>query len=232
MNRRALRILALAVLLVLAAGMLPAMAASKPKIVTRTLWLGCDRMAYPGEIYYVHIDHLPKKAKIIACRSSDESVLQFDDHPFFFEPEDYITTIELHPVKAGKARLTVTYRLGRKDYDISAVYTVKKHPKPVKSLTLNGKKLDVMKSWNGYQYDYDPKNNGDIYRLNLTPRSGWRIARVWLIFDDGKTRFRNDKPFTFTWDEGAPVSTARVKYELKNAKGEVFYYSFCMTVLN
>ena len=78
MRKSVLRMLALAMLLALALGMMPAFAAGKASIIPRTLWM-CDNKVSPDELYTIKYKNLPKNAELIRAKSSNEKVLWVND---------------------------------------------------------------------------------------------------------------------------------------------------------
>ena len=57
MRKSVLRMLALAMLLALALGMMPAFAAGKASIIPQTLWM-CDNKVSPDELYMIKYKNL------------------------------------------------------------------------------------------------------------------------------------------------------------------------------
>ena len=110
----------------------PALAAkAKPSIIPTTLWAKCDYFES------VRFRNMPEKAKLISIKSSNTKVIKV------VKEGSGIYDNYLEPLKAGKAKITVKYKIGSKSNTISATYTVKKYPNPLQSVEVNGAKVNI-----------------------------------------------------------------------------------------
>ncbi len=164
--KKALRILSLLLVLLTLAGIAgPAMAAEeKPKIVTETLWAGCEYFGPVGII------NLSDSARIISIKSGSPKVIKpHRDGPGLYD--NY-----LEPLKPGKAKITVKYRDGGKSGTLSATYTVKKYPNPLSYVKVNGQKINI--KGNKYYYDVN-KYKKTSATIVVKPAKGWKIMWTW-----------------------------------------------------
>ena len=213
MKNRTLRILAVVMLLALAAGMVPAMAAKKVSIAAETLYAGDEsyRVRFNDEEYFY------SNFEIVSVTSNKPSVLKVEN-----PQQTYVL-----PLKAGTATITIQYkdRKGKK-YNVSGKITVIKYPNPIKSITVNGKSFKVKNYKTGCQYaDQSNYNKKLDVKINLKPASGWSIAGIKASkgYDYDKSKaitVKNNKKFTLPKATGAVVI-----YTLKNKKGVKFAYT-------
>lgn len=215
MKTRLLRALALALLLAVAAGIVPAMAATekaKAKILVETLYPDYE------DGYQMRFDGMPQDANIVSVKSSNKKVIKADG-------------AYLYPLKPGKATITVRYQDGTKTYSIKAAFTVKKSYKAVKKLVINNKKMSGLNQGvrTVFYRHYDDRKKS--YTISLTPHSGWKVSRVSGFYTDWD--YENMVLGTFTLPAKNKVTVkvaldrcAFVTYVLKNsASGETFKYT-------
>ena len=158
------RVLALALLLALVAGIVPAMAEPliEPSLIVKKLY------ASTGSVW---LGDLMKdwKHDCISVKSNNPAVLQVNkDNPWAITPK-----------KAGRAKLTVTYMAELGPKKMSAWYTVEKYPKPIKQLLINGKSIKLVND-DRLQYVYWPDDDDKPAEMliHLTPAKGWKIAGI------------------------------------------------------
>ena len=210
--RRTVRILSLilvlATLLCVAA---PALAAQKVSIAPKTLWAGCEYT------FGIDFNNMPENAKLVSVKSSNSKVLKATKYG------SAIYDTDLTPLKVGKAKVTVTYKIGSKKDTVSATYTVKKYPNPLKRVTVDGKALDIKN--NKYYYDFN-KFKGTKPLVKLTLAKGWKIAWTW-----GFTQKKGDDSTfkEFNPKNGKAFNLPKgyegcVFYTLKNTKGDEIQY--------
>ena len=214
MKNRLMRALALAMLLALVVSAVPAMAAAKAKtrsIVAETLYAGT------GD-YWMTIKNWTWDETDVKITSSKPSVIRVPDKQFPC----------LEPKKAGKAKITVKFKVDGKQYKISKTLTVKKYPKAIQSLTINGQKV-TLKDWARLNYWYEGDMDKPItVTINLKAAKGWKISKikgykVGMDAADGRKAItvKNNKKLTFGADY-----MGEVIYTLKNKKtGKTFKYT-------
>ena len=170
MKNKLLRILALVMLLALVVGAIPAMAASKKvRIKGGNLWIG----AYGDGITVLNA---PKNARVVSVKSSNKSVLKVSIDGNTFDD------ISVTPgKKAGKAKITVKYKVDQNSYSVTSdSFTVKKLPKAIKSLEVNGKSISLTKNKFDYPlFDYT-NTKGTI---TVKAASGWKVSKMVLFPD-------------------------------------------------
>lgn len=212
MKNRSLRVLALALLLALTAGVVPAMAAQPGSASIAIEKLYADT----GE-YYIKIDGWTYSEEIISITSSDPTVINVTDNSRYVKIK-----------KAGSSTITIVYDLEGVTYEISGVLTVEKYPKPISSLTVNGKKISLKKE-RRVMYTFERQNlERDVtVKINLKPASGWKISKIKAYYykvghqdTHHNLAVKNNKKFTVK-----KRCEAYVTYVLKNKKnGTKFNY--------
>lgn len=209
MKKTALRILALAMLLALTVGALPALAAAARSIIVEPLYAGTGS-------YRMNIRNWSWTEEIVSVKSSNPGVLKVTD----------ADSLEATPRKAGKATITVKYKLGGKSYTIKGKYTVKAYPKPVKSLTVNGERIKLTERQK-LRYNHEAEYGKKVsVTINLKPRAGWKITKIKAYTRDTwnskarKTTLKvaNNTKFTVPKDKEAFIT-----YTLENGKTKFDY---------
>jgi hypothetical protein len=85
----------------------------------------------------------------------------------------------LQPVKTGKATVTVKYKYKGNKYTIKKTVKVKKYPKAIKTITVNGKSIDLGKK--KYRFDYDvDKYKKTSAKVKIKPATGWKIVSAYM----------------------------------------------------
>ena len=190
----------------------PALAAkAKPSIIPTTLWAKCDYFES------VRFRNMPEKAKLVSIKSSNTKVIKV------VKEGSGIYDNYLEPLKAGKAKITVKYKIGSKSNTISATYTVKKYPNPLQSVEVNGTKVNIKANKFFYTVDGYTENSAKV-KVKLA--KGWKIASTWGYkenpFADGSFEEftpKNGKSFTIPEEYNAGVF-----FTLENSKKESFQY--------
>lgn len=146
------------------------------------------------------------KAQILSVKSSKPSVLKITKGKKF-------NTIKVQAKKVGSAKLTITYKVDGKKYTTSATCKAAKYP--LKSVTLNGKAMNLAKYPYGY---YGPKYTKSTVKVKFTPAAGWKLAKLQYMAN-GKTK---------TIKNGATVTKPKGKMvflfaDLKKGKTHFYY---------
>lgn len=104
--------------------------------------------------------------KVTSVKSSDETIIKT-------KKGDY--EIELYGKKIGEARITVKYvgQNGKKG-TFSKTFKVKKYPNAIKSLKVNGKKVDLKKN----RFEYSVKTNKTKVAVKIDVKDGWEVNYV------------------------------------------------------
>ena len=208
--KRFMRILALAMLAALVVSTLPAMAATKgktPSIVSETLYAGTST-------YYMTVKNWSWEAKDVVVTSSNPGVLKVNNRSQF----------SLTPKKAGKAKITVKFKLNGKVKKISKTFTVKKYPNAIKSLKINDHSVKLTGEDRLRHYE-NPDYDDETCTVSLVPGDGWTLASVKSSGYDAHTgekraaKIKNDTAFPVS--DFAAVS---ITYTLKKGK-ETFKYT-------
>ncbi len=185
MKKIILRILSLAMLLSLVVTAVPAIAAGARTIIVETLYTGTGS-------YDMNIRNWSWKEKVVFVRSSNPSVLKVTNEE----------GLELTPRKAGKATITVKYKLAGKSYRIKGRYTVEAYPKAVRSLTVNGSKVKLTGEQRRRCVLEVLEGEEVSFTINLKPGTGWKIAKIKAYTQD-------------TWDSKSRKTTLKVANNTK-----------------
>ena len=216
MKNRLMRVLALAMLLALAAGVVPATAATpKAKIVTEILYTDYEYG------YQMRFENLPEDADIYSVISDNAKVIKVEN-----KRSPWLT-----PLKSGKAGITVKYKSGGKRYRLTAAYTVKKTYPAVSKLYINGTKETGIRRGERQVFcrKFDPDTTKNV--INLRPAAGWKITRVNGFFTDWDREDMVLGHFTLPTKSKVTVRVdqeqcAFVTYALKNTEtGKTFRYT-------
>lgn len=212
MKHTLIRILSLCLLLcLLTAVAVPGLAAEKPTIVNGTLWAGVGKSA-------VLVMNLPRNAKSFSITSSNKDVVKVG-----CSDRSDASTLWLKPLKTGKSKITVNYKSGGKSRSVSSTFTVKKYPKALAWVKVNGKKIDLSLKKNKLGYDcigYTKKKITVDYKVG----SGWKVKRRDIV------KFSGDTPVEGTWKKDTAINIAKcdeafVQLVLVNSKtGDEFLY--------
>ena len=213
MKNRFATVLALLMALVLVVGAVPATAAAKKaSIITEKLY------SYSGD-YLIELKNWTYDEEIISVTSSNSKVLKVPDKQYRW----------VKVRAAGKAKITIKYKLDDVTYTTSATFTVVKYASPIKRLRMD--RRDVSLQGNGkVSHDYWPDVDEAKVKvtINLIPASGWTISRIkayqYNAYEDSDVHYaltvKNNRRFTVKRDYEAVVT-----YVLKNKKGDYFNYT-------
>jgi hypothetical protein len=204
------RIVSLILAVMLALTMIPAMAAAQASIVKETLYSGT------GE-YYIKINNWTYEEEIVSVTSTNSSVLKVTGRQ-----SRYVLVKNV-----GSAKIKIIYKLNGNSHTISCTFTVKDYPKPIKSLTVNGRKITLTKEARvRYRFDWETLDNSSSNRINMKPAAGWTIYDIKAYYYKlGNTSrhynltVRNNRSFTLR-----RRCEAVVTYILKNRRGTKFSY--------
>lgn len=188
MKKKLLSLLSICLLLtLLSASLLPAWAAAKPSIQKGDLWVGSPKRTP------ILLD-FPDDAKILSIKSANTSMLKVGKEKGFGP-----WGIWMLPLKVGKCRITIRYKLNGKTSSMSRVITIKKYPSPFAWIKVNGKKVDLKKNkFEFYSRNYKKKTFTVSFKLN----AGWKLdsnpcpGAYWIgdDFGDG-IKWKNGKSF-------------------------------------
>ena len=141
----------------------------KPSIVAETLWVGTKYQ------YSVMYKNVPDEAKLVSIKSSKPTILKVS------KTGKTVYDTKLKPIKAGKAKVTVKYKIGNKTYTVAKTYTVKKKPSVIKSITLNGKKIKTNEST---LITNVAKYKGNKTKINLKLNANWKVAETFAYMQN------------------------------------------------
>lgn len=134
--------------------------AAKKVALESTAWLN-----YTG---WLEVDNLPKNAKLVSAKSSNNKVLKVNG------VTKGIVMVDLK--KAGKAKVTVTYKVGSKNKNIAQTVEVKKYLNPVKKVSVNGRYIKIDKGAPDTVSTELLGAKGKV-TIKVTLQSGWSIVK-------------------------------------------------------
>lgn len=201
MFNRKTRLLSLCLMAMLLFGFLtPALATGKIEP-----WLPL----YGGQASYYacEIHGMPDNAKLVSAKSSDTKIMK-----------TMIAKNELlvKALKAGKATITVKYKVGGKTTTVKDTLYAEKFPKIFKSLKVAGKTVDLKKNVGGYTLKKYKKNSA---KIDVTVAKGWEINSIWGYADGKELSISNHKSFKIPKKKNAFVCI-----EVYNDKGQYIPY--------
>ena len=136
-----------------------------------------------------------------------------------------IDSYDVYPLKAGKAKLTVTYKLKGKTKKISGTFAVKTCPAAIKSMKLNGKALKAPSPKAGHTSDDYYLFKGTSATFDLQLAKGWEAGYISGYFhnpDGGKYKnidITSGKKFTIPKKYEGSISLL-----VHNANWEEYFY--------
>ena len=211
MKNRIIRALALVMLLALAVGMLPAMAAGKPRIVPTTTYVD------PTTAYNLELQNVPEDAKVIYCKSSKPYVVRV------WGEGTSLDNCYWQGVRPGKSRITLKYKANGETKTISATFTVKKLPTTLTSLAINGEDCVVKYFPHRYEVYYYTKNKATVtFKASSSWHVDYRVATLhnadWS--ETREIRWKSGKAFSVPAGWGADLYIG-----LNDRKGGFFTYT-------
>lgn len=182
---------------------------NKPKIANSLLYI---------EDRYVRLElvNVPDNYEVIRVTSGKPSVIMAES-----EGSQWV-----QPKKAGKSKITVELMIDGNPLTLFRTIAVENAPNAVKSLTFNGKKVDLTKEYHKTHYEH---LDFDLTKatVNLKPASGWKISKIKGHYTDADTD-KYIKSFAVSNNTQFKVPTKYngfVTYTLKNTKtGKTFDY--------
>lgn len=186
--------------------------AAKLKLETHTYWAGAPYS------YTVFTENLPDNATLVSARSSNPKVLSIEKWG------DGKWDCAVSPLKPGKSKVTVTYKIGKAKKTVSGVFTVKKYPNAIKKLTYNKKAVNLKK--NPFNVDLAKKAKKKS-TIKVTPAKGWKVVNPIEILSEGCSYklVKNGKPVSISLKK--PRVAALITME--NTRNETFQYFIDLT---
>ena len=168
-------------------------------------------------------------AEITSVKSSKKSVIKVIKHTDKDSRGNKYTMFWLEAKKAGKATITVKYKTpSGKTGTLKKTIRVKKYPKPVKSLKVNGKTVKVSDN----KYFFFQKTSKKSVKVKMTPKKGWKIMSVNAVaftkndntkkISVKKTQIKNGKAISFP----KKYKELNLDVEMTNGKDTITYTVF------
>jgi putative transposon-encoded protein len=115
------------------------------------------------------------EGKVKSVKSSKSSVLKVQKVPVYYDNGKKATQYYVDARKTGKAKLTIKFTDPKgKSHTLKKTITVKKYPNEIKSLKVNGKKVNVKKN----KYFFTKKTSSTSVKVKMALKSGWKIKSV------------------------------------------------------
>jgi len=127
--------------------------------------------------------------------------------------------------KPGKVTLTVTYEYEGKKHKISQPVTVKKYPKAIKKLKINGKSVKM----STHKYEVRKKNKSSKPKIKMTLKKGWKIDSITAYAFKGN-KSKDIKLSKSTLKKGKAIKLPKgyksmyIFVSMKNSKNESISY--------
>lgn len=165
------------------------------------------------------------KHEVVKVSSSDPTVLKVHYNK---GDEDAVAKGR----KAGKATLTVVYRIGEQPAStLTQEIKVKKYPNEIKKLTINGKAVRI----SSHKFNVSKKCTATAPKVKITLKKGWKIKSVYSQANDyknpkikkkivTKTMLTKGKSFSFPKRYGQMF----IDIVMVNQKGEEIKYSISL----
>lgn len=196
--------------------------AATNRLATRTLW-------GPGDYELISLSDYSTVTGVSA-KSSNTAVGRITKDTWTDEKNHKIVDFYLKAKSLGKTTVTYVYKKNGKKYTAKGTYVVKKYPKAIKSLSLNGTQYKIRKSrYFGFEKrGYGRKTSA---RVKIVPAKGWKFTYTEYYMGNSNDDFINKRIKGSTLKSGTTIKFP-TKYDymgvfisLVNAKGEAFYYS-------
>lgn len=164
--------------------------------ISDTIWTG-------EEIYFGVYDANENMGDITSIASSNNGVLSaqkevYDDFTYYY----------VKGVTAGTATLTVNFNTSSGAQSLSQNILVKKYPKQIKSLKVNGKKVNTNK--NKFFYAKKVSKKKTKVNIKMALKKGWKITNV------SATRWtKNGEPKNFKVSKSAIKKGKAIKFSKK-----------------
>jgi len=140
------------------------------RLETHTYWAGAPAA------YTVFTENMPDDAKLVSIKSSKPKVLKVEKWGSGCWDSAVV------PLKPGKSKVTVVYKVNKKKVTVSGTYTVKKYPNAIKKLLVNKKPVDLKA--NKFEVDCKKLKSAKV-TLKVTPASGWKVSNPIEILSEG-----------------------------------------------
>lgn len=138
-----------------------------------------DGTLYKGQYSgtWVYNTKTYKDAKITNVKSSNSKIVKVNKNTYEDENGKKQTSFSIYGRKAGKAKLTINFKDGSKTKKIRKTVKVKKYPNQIKSLKINGNKVNL-KGDKRYNYYNTSKYKKKSAKIQLKLKKGWRISNI------------------------------------------------------
>ena len=139
----------------------------KPKLKNGKFWV--------NEGASILYEGLSGNEEVVSIKSSKPKVIKVEKGQMLY-------LCSMYPKKAGSSKVTVVLKINGEKKTFSATYTVKKYPKVLTSLKVNGKKVDLKKN---PQYAM-VKVKKDKTKVEFKTAKGWKVKCSYYDEKKGK----------------------------------------------
>lgn len=141
--------------------------------------IGIDSSIWTGTSYYINVydmnstDPATSIGTVTNATSSNNGVFKISKDNF----DNGGASFFVDPVKSGTAKLTVNFTTSTDETKtLSKNIVVKKYPKHIKSLRVNGKKVSTVK--NKFYYSKKVSKSKTSVKVKMALKKGWKITKV------------------------------------------------------
>ena len=205
-------------------------AQSAIQLTEKNLWTGNTNDVFLETYFEDDIYGVYEEMKIVKVTSSNAAVLKVSGSG------SLVSGYDVYPVKAGTAKLTVTYKLNGEKSTVSKTYTVNDYESGIESMSLNGNGIAVLSANNPSTEGYYFQFKGAKAKLNITVADGWSLGKIrGKLTGTSKSKasksqlkkaqkelrsIQNEQAFTI------PAGTsANIFINVKNPEGKSFPYT-------
>ena len=170
----------------------------------------------------------PTYATVTSVKSSNTAVLAAKKETLYYEDHTEKGYL-LNSKKAGKATITVKYKTpAGKTGTLKKTITVKKYPKQIKSLKVNGKTVSTSK----HKFFFDRQTSKKSVTIKMALKDGWKITDVYGYRYTKSGKESKVKVTKKMLKNGTSISFPK-KYEkmsvcvyMENGKSSIYYDVF------
>lgn len=161
--------------------------------------------------------------KVTAVTTSNKDILSVEEEDYDGVKDFYVV-----PVSAGTADVYISFDGKYGSGSLTKEVTVKPYPNQIKSLKVNGKKVNTDKN----RYYYEKKYKGTKAKVKVALKSGWKITDAWCYMY--KKDWKGEKRVNVTAKKlknGSAIKFPKkykhlnMGFTMENEAGEFIHYS-------
>lgn len=175
-----------------------------------------------GQVEPIYVMDISPYADIVSLESSNPDVIKIGGWKYAF------TDHALYAKKPGNSIITLVYDTESGTDTMTKEVRVKKYPKPIKSLKVNVKKLNVSKP----KFEYIKNGfKGTKVNVKVTPKKGWKIVDAYYFRYIESYDFESvSKGVKNKIKKGSDIKLAKkysrilLRFTMENTEGEAAEY--------